>query len=205
MAKKSSSYHHGDLRAALLAAAEDELIEKGAEQFSLRGCAKRAGVSHAAPAHHFQDTSALLQAVAAVGFSRLAEEMRTEQSNAAPNAAAKLVAAGVGYVGFGVKNPQLLNLMFGGRAQIVKDDALQKNSDAVFSIFVNGVGKIRGQEAFKTETGWRDVTALWSMVHGYAQLAIGNKMNYVTDRPMEEQRSYIEDMLTRIIAECSIL
>eukprot|EP01036_Dinobryon_divergens_P003443 gene3443-4542_t len=55
------SYHHGDLRAALLAAAEDELAARGVEGFSLRQVAKRAGVSHAAPAHHFGDAAGLLQ------------------------------------------------------------------------------------------------------------------------------------------------
>ena len=55
-------YHHGDLRAALLAAAEVELSEKGVEGFSLRSVAKRAGVSHAAPAHHFGDSQGLLTA-----------------------------------------------------------------------------------------------------------------------------------------------
>ena len=63
-------YHHGALRAALLAAAEAELAETGIERFSLRSVAKRAGVSHAAPAHHFGDTGGLLTALAAEGFTR---------------------------------------------------------------------------------------------------------------------------------------
>lgn len=57
-------YHHGDLRAALLHAAEEELAERGMEAFSLRSVAKRAGVSHAAPAHHFGDAQGLLTALA---------------------------------------------------------------------------------------------------------------------------------------------
>jgi hypothetical protein len=61
-------YHHGDLRAALLSAAEEELAERGMEAFSLRSVAKRAGVSHAAPAHHFGDAQGLLTALAAEGF-----------------------------------------------------------------------------------------------------------------------------------------
>ena len=70
---KRKPYHHGDLRAALIAAAEAELIEKGADAFSLRGTAKRAGVSHAAPAHHFRDANALLDALAEA-LVRLPEE-----------------------------------------------------------------------------------------------------------------------------------
>ena len=198
MADKAD-YHHGDLRNALLAAAEEELIAKGSEKFSLRGCAKRAGVSHAAPAHHFKDSQALLQALAARGFARLTDALRTEQEKAVADPKSQLVAAGVGYVRFGITNPQLFNLMFGGHALEMKDEALQKNGEAAFSVLVNSVAKVRGHAAFETEAGWRDVTALWSMAHGYAQLASGNKMNYVTDRPFEEQRPYIEDMLMRII------
>ena len=63
-------YHHGDLAAALLAAAEAELAEKGVEAFSLRSVAKRAGVSHAAPAHHFGDATGVLTALATEGFRR---------------------------------------------------------------------------------------------------------------------------------------
>ena len=61
-------YHHGDLRAALIAAAEEELAENGVDGFTLRGCARRAGVSHAAPAHHFKDVRALFTALATVGL-----------------------------------------------------------------------------------------------------------------------------------------
>lgn len=198
MAAKAD-YHHGDLRNALLVAAEEELIDKGPEKFSLRGCAKRAGVSHAAPSHHFKDTEALLQAVAAMGFARLTDALHAEQRDAPEDPKAQLVAGGIGYVRFGISNPQLFNLMFGGHAHDVKDDALQKNGESAFSVLVNSVAKVRGQAAFQTESGWRDVTALWSMVHGYTQLASGNRMNYVTDRSFDDQRPYIEDMIMRII------
>ena len=63
-------YHHGDLRDALLSAGEAELRDRGIEGFTLRSCAKRAGVSHGAPAHHFADANALLTALAATGRPR---------------------------------------------------------------------------------------------------------------------------------------
>ncbi len=196
---KKKDYHHGDLRNALLAAAREELIEKGPEKFSLRGCAKRAGVSHAAPAHHFKDTEALLQAVAADGFAQLTAELQALQQESGGDAKSQLLATFIGYVQFGITNPQLFSLMFGGHAHEMKDDLLQKNGEAAFSMLVNAVVRLRGQVAFQTEAGWRDVTALWSMSHGYAQLATGRKMDYVTNRPFVEQRPYIEDMLLRII------
>ncbi|MEO0497745.1 MAG: helix-turn-helix domain-containing protein, partial [Pseudomonadota bacterium] len=67
---KRGPYHHGDLREALLTAAEVELTDRGIEGLSLRGVAKRAGVSHAAPAHHFGDKAGLLTALTTIGFQR---------------------------------------------------------------------------------------------------------------------------------------
>src|SRR5687768_5541186 len=77
------AYHHGDLQAALIAAAEDVLAEKGVSGFSLREAARRAGVSPAAPAHHFKDARGLLTAVAARGFQRLTETL-IQAADAAP-------------------------------------------------------------------------------------------------------------------------
>jgi AcrR family transcriptional regulator len=70
MPKSKDSYHHGDLRAALIKAGEAVLAETGVTGFSLRAVAKRVGVSHSAPAHHFGDAKGLLDALATEGFRR---------------------------------------------------------------------------------------------------------------------------------------
>jgi AcrR family transcriptional regulator len=69
----ADTYHHGALREALVEAAEALIREQGLEAFTLRECARRAGVSHAAPAHHFGDARGLLTACAAAGMERLAD------------------------------------------------------------------------------------------------------------------------------------
>ncbi|NBO21074.1 MAG: TetR/AcrR family transcriptional regulator, partial [Rhodobacteraceae bacterium] len=79
-------YHHGDLATALIAAAHQELSEQGAAGFSLRRVARRAGVSHAAPAHHFGDAAGLLAALAAQGFRRLIGQQSLRQGAASPDA-----------------------------------------------------------------------------------------------------------------------
>mgnify|MGYP000011709113 CR=1 FL=1 len=198
--RKSGSYHHGDLRAALVAAAEEELIEKGVDAFSLRGAAKRAGVSHAAPAHHFKDANALLDALAAEGFRRLTEAMREEQASAAQDKQSHIIGAGVGYVRFAIENPQLLQLMFGTSRNKGDDTELRRQGEAAFSVLVNGVGALRGRDAMKGQEGWRDVAACWAMVHGYAQLAIAGKMTFVTGLEFEEQRNLIEDLVKRALS-----
>ena len=111
-APRRRGYHHGDLRAVLLAAGEAELAEHGVEGFSLRGVAKRAGVSHAAPAHHFRDANGLLTALAAEGFRRFVEKQKARQQVADKDPLALLVAAGMGYVDFAMAHPALFRLMF---------------------------------------------------------------------------------------------
>jgi AcrR family transcriptional regulator len=86
-------YHHGHLRDTLLAEAERTLREQGVEQLSLRDLARQAGVSHAAPRRHFADRQALLGALAAAGFARLADEVAAAIEAAGPDFPARLLAA----------------------------------------------------------------------------------------------------------------
>ncbi len=97
------------------------------------------------------------------------------------------------------KNPELLQLMFGTSRGKGDDPDMAQQSEAAFSVLVNGVGAVRGRDAFKSEAGWRDVAACWSMVHGYAQLAIAGKMDFVTGLDFEQQRELIEDLVRRAL------
>jgi len=91
------SYHHGDLPAALRAATAELVTERGPTGFSLREVARRAGVSHAAPAHHFGDAKGLLTSVAIEGFQKLADAL-TEATEGIDDAALRLTACGRAYV-----------------------------------------------------------------------------------------------------------
>jgi AcrR family transcriptional regulator len=114
-------YHHGNLRATLLTAAEQTLREQGIEQVSLRDLARQAGVSHGAPSRHFRDRQALLDALAAVGYARLANEITAAIDSAAVESGgpesggsrfeARLRAVAATYVRFAVDNAALLELM----------------------------------------------------------------------------------------------
>jgi len=104
-------YHHGDLRRALLDAARAVLREAGPEGCSLREVARRAGVSHAAPYHHFTSREALLGALAAEGFGELDRAMAAAQASAPPDPAAQLAAVGMGYFLLAQQQPALFRLM----------------------------------------------------------------------------------------------
>ena len=115
-AKRDATYHHGDLREALVRAARTILEKQGLAALSLRGAARGAGVSPAAPYHHFPDKHALLDAVAAQGFDALTSAMEKRMAKQ-KSPSARLDASGVGYVVFALENPALFRLMFGGDGQ----------------------------------------------------------------------------------------
>jgi AcrR family transcriptional regulator len=171
-----TAYHHGDLRSALLAAAEAELGDKGVEGFTLRGCAKRAGVSHAAPAHHFKDANALLTALAAEGFQRLVASMRSRQAAADPAPRAQLEAAGLGYIDFAKANPALFRLMFSSNRPERGDAALSEAASASFDLLVDAVHAVNGVDPRNDSAAMRDVAASWAIVHGLAELTLSGRM-----------------------------
>jgi AcrR family transcriptional regulator len=98
-----SPYHHGALRAALIEATEALLAERGAEGFSLREVARRAGVSPAAPSHHFGDAAGLLTAVASLGFEALAQALQAGQARGGSDPAPRCASQGVAYVAFAMR------------------------------------------------------------------------------------------------------
>lgn len=162
-------YHHGDLRAALLAAAEAELAEVGVEGFSLRKVARRAGVSHAAPAHHFGDVGGLLTALAAEGYRRFLAKQGRHEAVAAPDAAAQLVAAGQGYVAFAMERPALFRLLFGSSRPDYDAPDLQAAAGAAYGHLVDQVTAAGGQTL-------TDVAAVWAIAHGLADLMAAGRL-----------------------------
>jgi AcrR family transcriptional regulator len=171
-------YHHGDLPAALLKAAEEILAEKGVDRFTLRECARRAGVSHAAPAHHFGDVTGLLTAMATVGFQRLTASMRAHRSEAAADPRSQFLASGLGYIAFAVSNPQHFALLGRTRTFNQSNPDLQAASHAAFAELLDCVGALHGLEQPMEDAGARrDVLAAWSMVHGYSTLLLEQRLN----------------------------
>src|SRR5215468_3554034 len=123
-AKSGKPYHHGELREALVTAGRKLLEEKGLRGFTLRECARRAQVSHAAPAHHFASIDDLLAEIATRGYQDLAAAMAAEARRTSGDAAARLIAQGVGYMAFAAGNPVLFQLMFSREANRFETPAL---------------------------------------------------------------------------------
>ncbi|EYC52456.1 TetR family transcriptional regulator [Hylemonella gracilis str. Niagara R] len=166
------SYHHGDLRRALIDATTELLREQGLEGFSLRAAARAAGVSHAAPAHHFGDARGLLTACAADGFERLADAMHARMNGAGADARDRAQALGVAYIDFALTHRALFQLMFRRDRLDPEDAALQaagrRTGDALRQVYAELIAE-RGLPP--SELGERILLA-WSCAHGYATLVL---------------------------------
>jgi AcrR family transcriptional regulator len=176
MPAPSDSYHHGALREALIEATETLLAERGAEGFSLREVARRAGVSPAAPAHHFGDAAGLLTAVASLGFEGLTQVLEAGDARGGADPRAALQQQGLEYVRFACRHPGRFRLMF--RPGRLRDDPqLERHGRDAFEVLARGVRRlwqVPHADAMTARHG-NAVIALWSMVHGYAHLAIAGK------------------------------
>lgn len=183
-------YHHGDLHAALLAAAEAELAERGVEGFSLRSVAKRAGVSHAAPAHHFRDVQGLLTALAAEGFRQFRAAMLAREAGTA-DPRDRAVAAGLGYLDFALSRPALFRLIFSSKKPDFDDIGLSQASDAAYGHLVALVAALDG--------GQDDIAALWAMAHGIADLAAGQRLKMIGALDDAARIATIRGLLFRVL------
>jgi AcrR family transcriptional regulator len=185
-------YHHGDLRAALLTAAEAELAERGVEGFSLRQVARRAGVSHAAPAHHFGDAGGLLTALATEGFRHFRAAQTAREAVAAPDPQSQLVAAGLGYVDFAMQRPALFRLLWGSARPDFTQPDLAEAAREAFQHLVDQAQAAGGRTV-------ADESAVWAVAHGLADLLSAGRMRAVGSFPPAERDAVIADMLRRAL------
>jgi AcrR family transcriptional regulator len=184
-------YHHGDLRPALLAAAEDELAERGIEAFSLRSVAKRAGVSHAAPAHHFGDSGGLLTALAAEGHRQFLNCQHRREAVAAADPMSQMIAGGLGYVDFALDRPALFRLIFTSSRLKKADPEFRAAGAASYQHLVEQSLALGGDEA--------DVSAAWAMVHGLADLLVSGRLAAIGTLPAEARDQALAAMIRRVL------
>ena len=181
-------YHHGDLHAALLAAAEAIVEADGPDGLTLRAAARAAGVSHAAPKNHFGDLTGLLSELAAVGFHRFAQELadagRRPQPVASPEAS--FDAIGSAYVGFAHAHRGLFLLMFRSDRLDANRPALRGALDEAAAVLAAGVANRIGSEpatahAPSPAQGAAMLRA-WSLVHGFSMLLIDGRLDPILAR-----------------------
>jgi AcrR family transcriptional regulator len=181
-APRREAYHHGALREALIEATEALLAERGTEGFSLREVARRSGVSPAAPAHHFGDAEGLLTAVATLAFDGLSAALRAGNERGGSDPLVRLREQGVGYVAFALRHPGRFGLMFRSSGPAVrKDEAFERSAQAAFAVLEEGVRLLLGvpPQAPLSAAHWHALLATWSVVHGFAHLALAGQFDHV--------------------------
>jgi AcrR family transcriptional regulator len=172
-------YHHGDLREKLIAATEALILERGVDGFSLREVARRAGVSPAAPAHHFGDTKGLLSEVARLGFKDFGDALQEADRCGGDDPAKRLNAQGLAYVNFALKNPARFTLMFRHGKYDMTNKELQDVAERSFHVLEDAIRAAQGLApgAGMTSEAYGLLLATWSIVHGFAHLALGGELD----------------------------
>ncbi|WP_040815564.1 TetR/AcrR family transcriptional regulator [Nocardia concava] len=153
-----SAYHHGDLRTALLRAAAEQIAAEGVDSVSLRALAQRAGVSHAAPAHHFGNRQGLLTALAIEGFELLDAELRS--------ASGDFREVAVAYIRFARNHPGHFDVMF-------RHDLLRADDERLIAARTRSGGELSSgvlELGIPATGGPAARLAAWSLVHGFATL-----------------------------------
>ncbi len=171
IAKKARAYHHGDLRAALIAAAEAVITERGVDGFSLREAARRAGVSPAAPGHHFGDARGLLTAVATAAFTALGDALGAAAATPGDRRA-RLDAQGSAYIGFALAHPAAFDLMWRRAVVDAADPDFAAAGRRAFAMLDEVVRAGQPAIADPLDPALAPTIAAWSLVHGFAKLAV---------------------------------
>jgi AcrR family transcriptional regulator len=166
------SYHHGDLRRALIDAALDEIATRGPAQLSLRALARSAGVSHAAPAHHFRDKSGVFTAIAIEGYQLLHQSQLRASEGVDPGET--LLPLAVNYVLFAIEHRSHYEVMWREDLYDPGDPVLVAARARVFDVFYHSVAA--GTGGLEPQQFQGAVAAAWSIVHGFATLWLSGNL-----------------------------
>jgi len=175
-------YHHGGLSEALVQAGISILTEGGVGQFTLRECARRAGVSHAAPKNHFPTLDHLKSEIGARGFEQMVRELAAAADAAGGQSAdARFVAMGLAYVRFATANPAAYQMMFRDQQGFTCTARYLEAAEAAWEQLEEAVAAVIGPQRSDVAAGAAHAFAL---VHGFASLIIDGRLppELATDR-----------------------
>ena len=193
--QRDRQYHHGDLRRALLDAALQLANERGIAGFTLREVARQAGVSHNAPYHHFADKAALVEALAVENFEILEADLKRAYEQTDGNALDKLLAEGVAYVRFALRNQAAFRFMFRPELHqreagvVVVESGVARAGSAAYEVLLDGIRVAQREGVIE---GKQDVQLLalsmWSIVHGLAVLLLDSSVQKLFPAPVEDEQ-----------------
>lgn len=170
------SYHHGDLRHALISAAHQLIRENGADKFRVAHASRVVGVSTAAPYRHFSDRHELIGEVSALGFRALTDDLRAARDAHPAGSIEGLVAVGRAYVGFVSADPEMFHLMWGTTRERFDSDAAHADGAACYDVLLEAVAAYLDRRGLGHLPVREIALPLWSGVHGLAGLKLGQRL-----------------------------
>jgi AcrR family transcriptional regulator len=182
--RQETPYHHGALRDALLQAAERVLERDGLAGLTLRAVAREAGVSHAAPTHHFGDLTGLVSELAAIGFRRFNAAMASARAGGA-NPVERAMAPAKAYVAYAEAHPGMYGLMFRAERLDYSRPALHEASEASFSALTGAVAAERHEQISERALTLDQAAAIarnWSLVHGFTTLLLDCRLAHILEQ-----------------------
>lgn len=183
------AYHHGNLRLALLDAAETLLESVGIDGLTLRGLARETGVSHAAPYRHFTDKADLLAALAARGFERLAAALTTAAAAHPLDSRQEFLASCRGYITLGREHPAMYRLMFGQpQPGVGGQPELAAACQVAYDVLAASMERGIANGFFRDMPVQALASSVWAMVHGLTELAITGHLLACGEAEGEEAR-----------------
>ncbi|MGJ3245223.1 MAG: TetR/AcrR family transcriptional regulator [Elainellaceae cyanobacterium] len=195
---KPDTYHHGDLRQALLAAALEWIEDDGISSLSLRGIARRVGVSHNAPYRHFEDKTALLRAVAEEGFLSLTHTLSKTLADAPKHPLRRLEAIGVAYVQYAVDHAAHYRVMFGPyqHPQNHNYPSLTQAANESFMVLVGVIAEGQANEGIRPGNAQELARVAWALVHGLSMLVIDGQLPVDSDETVRDIASHTTRLLS---------
>ncbi|VFQ45205.1 tetracycline transcriptional regulator tetr-related c-terminal [Desulfoluna butyratoxydans] len=186
--EETATYHHGNLRHRLIEVALEAIEEAGAAELTLRGIAKRAGVSHSAPYRHFPDKEALLVAVAREGVALMLSEIKLRLERAKGDPLARFMVCGLAYIDFAIAHPAHFRVMFvSPRMGVSVPEDLKPESTPFFHLFIDEITECWKLGLLKGESPHAIALSAWSIVHGFSLLVIdGHLQGGVLDEGSRE-------------------
>lgn len=173
--RQNPRYHHGDLRRALLDAARELVREEGVDGTTLRAISRRAGVSHAAPAHHFADKAALVEALAVEGFADFTVRLQEGWDNTEGHCLERLMAVGLAYVRFAQEERELFRIM--NRPELRSGEGgwgspVGQAAHETFAVLERAIEECQAQGIITPGNTRPWAMLAWSGVHGLAMLIL---------------------------------
>ncbi|MEP5153627.1 WHG domain-containing protein [Planktotalea sp.] len=175
--KTNNAHHHGDLRNALVQAGMELLTEGGVSALTLRGCAAKAQVSHAAPKHHFKDLAALREAVALECFVAFNQSLLDAIENGGSAPTEQLHSICRGYLDFAIKQPAYFDAIFSMGSLVSFSTDLGEQSPTAYET----LAKVCSHFVTKERDALTVETQVWALIHGYSQLVRMGRFNEHTE------------------------